>query len=65
MRDENGMLTPDAKEIARNTFKALFDILEEMCNEQQGSEFKLPEYRPDEHQATERHSKSPDNVNDV
>lgn len=56
MRDEDGMLTPDGKKIARNTFKALFDVLEEMCNEQQGSEFKLPEYRPDGHSGTKEHS---------
>lgn len=65
MRDKDGMLTPDGKEIARNTFKAMFDILEKMCDDNDGKEFKLPEYRPNEHQATEGHSKSPDDVNDV
>lgn len=65
MKDKDGMLTPDGKEIARNTFKALFDVLEEMCDEQQGSEFKLPEYRRDEHSGTTQHGQADDHLNDV
>ena len=37
MREEDGMLTPDGREIAKDTFRALFDVLEQMCDEQEAN----------------------------